>query len=214
MNERSDLEIIQGSDEWRMARAGSLGASKVSDATALLKTGPRKGLMSQAALDLMWDTAAERITRQPKTQVNALAWGNRQQPQAIGTYAFMTNLPVTAVGLIRHPTIEGTHCSPDALVGEEGGLETKCPTSGVHLRTLLADMVPEEHLPQIWWSLACTGRKWWDFVSFDPRFPADLQYFVKRVERDEAAIADLEARVKAFLAEVDAKVRALMERGT
>ena len=49
----------------------------------------------------------------------------------------------------------------------------------------------------------CTGRKWCDFVSFDPRLPEDLQLFVVRVDRDDQYIANLEKEVSAFLAEVD-----------
>jgi len=53
------------------------------------------------------------------------------------------------------------------------------------------------------WQMACTGRLWCDFVSFDPRLPVDLEMWVKRVDRDEALIADLEAEVRTFLGELD-----------
>ena len=51
--------------------------------------------------------------------------------------------------------------------------------------------------------MACTGRKWWDLASFDPRFPGELQLFVKRIHWDEPRIVALELDVTDFLAEVD-----------
>jgi hypothetical protein len=59
------------------------------------------------------------------------------------------------------------------------------------------------------WQMAVTGRKWCDFVSFDPRMPEDLQLFVTRVERDDEKIAELEAAVIEFLNEVDQKIATL-----
>ena len=152
------------------------------------------------------------MTHQPAKRVNALYWGVEHEAEARATYAFLTNEPVVEVGLIPHPTIPNAHCSPDALVGDDGGLEVKCPTSATHLKTLLADAVPEEHLPQILWNLACSGRRFWDFVSYDPRFPDGLQFFVKRVERDQAAIEAMEKEARAFLAELEDKLKALEKR--
>jgi hypothetical protein len=204
-----DADLVQRSPEWFAARAGRLGASKVAEAIGRLK---RSGERTKAASDLMFEIAAERITGEPAKRVNALHWGADHEDEGRRAYAFMTNAEVKQVGFITHPTIADSGCSPDALVGDDGGLELKCPTSSVHLQTLLADAIPEDHVPQIVWNLACTGRAFWDFASFDPRFPPGLQLFVKRAERDEAAIAAMEAEVVAFLAELDGKIAALVER--
>jgi hypothetical protein len=61
------------------------------------------------------------------------------------------------------------------------------------------------------WQLASTGRKWCDFVSYDPRLSPELQLFVKRVERDDALIAELEGKVMDFLEELEDRVKALRE---
>ena len=83
------------------------------------------------------------------------------------------------------------------LLATMAALRSMCPTSGVHLKTLLTDVVPEDHLPpQIMWNMACAQRAWWDFVSYDPRFPDALQFFVKRVMRDDRAIARMEAEAR------------------
>lgn len=193
----------QRSDEWFDARAGSLGASKIAVALGRLK---RSGDRTAAAIDFMYELAAERITGVPARRVNPMYWGAEHEDEARRAYAFLTNLAVVKIGLIPHPTIEGAHASPDSLVGDEGGLELKCPTSATHLRTLLERAVPEDHLPQIHWALACSGRKWWDFVSYDPRFPDGLQFFQKRVMRDEAVIAAIEADARDFLSELGGKL--------
>jgi predicted phage-related endonuclease len=196
----------QRSPEWFEARCGSLGASVVGKALGRLK---RSNERTKEATDLMFEIAAERLTGVPAKRVNALTWGRDHEDEARAAYAFLTNAEVTKVGLIPHPTIAGAHCSPDALVGEDGGLEIKAPTSAAHLQTLLADAIPEEHLPQLHWNLACSGRAFWDFESYDPRFPPDMRLFVKRIERDEAIIAKMEEEVRSFLADVDAQISLL-----
>jgi putative phage-type endonuclease len=202
-------DLAQRSDDWFIARLGSLGASQIGDALSRLKRG---GERTKAALDVMYELAAERLTHEPARQVNARQWGVDHEPEARAAYAFLTNDPVVQVGLIPHPTIPNAHASCDALVGDDGGLEIKCPTSATHLRTLIDGVVPEDHLPQIHWSMACAERAWWDFVSYDPRFPSDMQFFVRRVARDEAAIARMEDEARAFLAELEMKLKALDQR--
>lgn len=191
------------------ARCGSLGASKIRVALATLK---RSGDRTKEAMDLMYELAAERLTGVPAKRVNALWWGAQHEDEARTSYAFLTNLAVVKVGPIPHPTIKGAHASPDSLVGDDGGLEIKCPTSSVHLQTLLADAAPEDHLPQIQWNMACSGRAWWDFVSYDPRFPDGLQFFQQRVMRDEETIARMEAEARDFLDELSGKLLKLEAR--
>jgi putative phage-type endonuclease len=191
--------VEQRSSEWFEARAGSLGASKIGVALGRLK---RSGDRTAAAMDYLYELAAEQITGVPAKRSNPMYWGREHEDEARASYAFLTNLPVVKIGLIPHPTILHAHASPDSLVGDEGGLEIKCPTSATHLRTLLEQAVPEDHLAQVYWALACSGRQWWDFVSYDPRFPDPLQFFQKRVLREETIIAGMEAEALDFLGEV------------
>jgi hypothetical protein len=104
--------------------------------------------------------------------------------------------------------------SPDGLIGDDGLLEIKCPNSATHIETLLSGKVPEKYRTQMLWQMACTGRVYCDFASYDPRLPEPMQLFVQRIPRDDEAIAELEREVTAFLAEVDdtvAKLRAQYE---
>jgi len=199
-------KLIQGSDEWKLARCGSLGASRVSDAIAKTKTGwgaSRSGLMSELIV--------ERLTGVPYNgyQNEAMIRGQQVEPQARSAYAATIFDDVTEVGIIRHPSIQWSHASPDGLVGDDGIVEIKCPQSNTHIETLLGKSIPGNYITQIQWQLCCTGRKWCDWVSFDDRLPAPMRLFVKRVHRDDAAIATLNAEVTTFLAELDSKIAAL-----
>jgi hypothetical protein len=100
--------------------------------------------------------------------------------------------------------------SPDGLVAD-GLVEFKCPNTSTHLDTLLADAVPGKYITQMQWQMACTGRLWCDFASYDDRLPAHLQMFVKRVQRDDKRIAELEIEVTKFLNELEEKLNKLQE---
>jgi hypothetical protein len=70
--------------------------------------------------------------------------------------------------------------------------------------------VPTDHKHQMLAQLACTGRKWVDFVSFDPRLPERLQLFIVRFKPEPKEIDDLEADVMTFLSEVEIMERKLV----
>ena len=196
----------QRTTEWHTARLGKVTASRVADVIA--KTA--KGYGASRA-NLMADLIVERLTGQPaSTFTNAhMEWGTEQEPHARAAYSARTGELVEEVGFIQHPRLEHAGASPDGLVGDEGLVEFKCPATSTHLDTLLAGEVPSKHLAQIQWQMACTGRKWCDFVSYDPRLPEHLRMFVKRIPRDDKRIAELEAEVQKFLVELDEKLKKL-----
>jgi hypothetical protein len=57
--------------------------------------------------------------------------------------------------------------------------------------------------------MACTGRKWCDFVSYDPKMPENMRLFIKRLPRDDKRIAELESEIAAFLLEMAVKLSEL-----
>ncbi|MBA4220198.1 MAG: exonuclease [Methylobacterium sp.] len=201
------VEIVQGSESWKKLRLGKLTASRVADATDLLKSGKP----SAKRLTYLGELIAERLTGLvvEKYQNELMRWGTEQEPQARALYEFYCGVDVEQVAFVEHPTIAMAGASPDGLVGDDGLIEIKCPSTSTHVDTLLAQAIPEEYVKQIDWQMACTGRLWCDFVSYDPRLPPHMAMFVCRRERDEAAISDLEADARAFLVEIDMKVDAL-----
>jgi len=132
-----------------------------------------------------------------------------QEPFARAAYEAAQGVMVEEVGFVRHPTIEWAGASPDGLVGGDGLVEIKCPNTATMIETLLSQKVPGKYITQMQFQMACTGRKWCDFVSFDPRMPAKAQLFVTRVDRDDKFIAEIEAEIVKFLAEVQSQVQKL-----
>jgi putative phage-type endonuclease len=136
----------------------------------------------------------------------AMQWGLDTEAEARSAYEFRTDNVVTEVGIIKHPTIARTHACPDGLVGDDGLVEIKCPSTAAHLDTLLRREPDGKYITQMTWQMSCTGRDWCDFVSYDPRLPEHLRFFVRRIHRDEEQIAALEKEVMIFLIEVEAKL--------
>jgi hypothetical protein len=116
---------------------------------------------------------------------------------------------VVEAPFVKHPRIERSGASPDALVGIEGLLEVKCPTTVTHVLTLRENKMPEDHNYQVQWQMACTGRKYCDFMSYDPRLPEQYRIYLERIDRDDLFIAQLEEIVVNFLKEVDEEIKKL-----
>lgn len=198
--------MIQGSDEWKAARLGKVTASRVSDVIAKTKNGWGASRANYKA-----QLIAERLTGTPAAlYVNAeMQWGTDHEPEARVAYEWHTDATVEEIALVDHPRIPMSSASPDGLVGDDGLIEIKCPNTATHIDTLMDGKVPAKYFAQMQWQMACTGRKWCDFVSFDPRMPESMRLFIQRVERDDAYIAQLEKDVILFLSEVDTLLAAL-----
>lgn len=200
------IDIPQGSDEWLRLRAGKVTASRVADIIAKTKTGYSTSRANYAA-----QLVTERLTGVPAESYTnaAMQWGTDMEPEARSAYEFYQAVTVNQIGFVLHPTIGDAGASPDGLVGEEGLVEIKCPITATHIDTLLGRSAPVKYLTQMQWQMACTGRKWCDFVSYDPRMPESMRFFCQRVERDDALIKELETEVVAFLKEVREKISSL-----
>lgn len=202
-------EPEQRTDEWRQMRCGWLGASQLHEALAKTKTG-----WGASRANLLARLAVERLTGKPQeTYVNAaMQHGIDTEAEARAAYQFEVGALVKPCSFFRHPTIFGTGASPDGLVGDDGLLETKCPTPATHINTLTGASIPQMYRYQMAWQIACTGRAWVDFVSYSPAFPENMRLHVQRVHRDDKQIAELETQVREFLSELDAKIAALTSR--
>ena len=199
-------EIVQGTDEWFAARLGKVTASRVADVIAKTKTGysaSRDNYMAQLVCERLTGQKGESFTN------SAMQWGTETEPQARAAYSAARFEIVEEVGFVNHPTIEAAGASPDGLVGALGLIEIKAPQTNTHIETLLSQTVPSKYNTQMQWQMICTGRHWCDFVSYDPRLPAELQLFIKRVEYDPVYGAMLEKEVIGFLKELDNKIEQL-----
>ena len=198
-------DLQQGTDAWLLARIGFCSASRISDVVAKTKTG-----YSASRENYKAQLVAEILTGTPQgadlSNNAAVQWGVEKEPEARAHYEVSRGVMVQECGFFIHPTIERSGASPDGLIGEDGLIEIKCPNTATHIEYLRTKKPPKKYADQMAWQMACTGRKWCDFVSYDPRLPERLQMLVVRIERDDAYIAELEAEVVKFLAEVKAIV--------
>jgi putative phage-type endonuclease len=197
------LQMDQRSDDWFAARCGRVTASRVADVIAKTKSGPSASRANYRA-----QLVCERLTGTTEASfVNAaMQWGVDNEASARDAYCFRQDVDVTEVGFVIHPALPLSGASPDGLVGEDGMVEIKCPNTATHIDTLLSGSVPDKYAVQMQWQMACTGRRWCDFVSFDPRLPEEMRLFVKRVHRDDDRIAELEREVGEFIEEINATV--------
>lgn len=196
----------QRTPEWYAARLGKVTASRVADIIAKTKSG-----YSTSRANYMAELVCERLTGKSGDfyQNAAMVWGTETEPMARSAYEAHSGNLVTETGLVPHPSITNSAASPDGLIDDDGLVEIKCPLTSTHIDTLLGRMVPQKYIIQIHWQMACTGRKWCDFVSFDPRMPENMQLFTQRVDRNEELIQMLEEEVKKFLKELDEKIEEL-----
>ena len=185
----------QRSDEWFAARLGSATASRMNDALAGPDTAARRTYLIQLV--------TERLTGQQQESFSSAAMQRGTDLEPVARMAYETKHGfVDKAEFYKHPSIEWFGASPDGLVGDDGLVEIKCPNSTTHVDYLLSGKPPTKYLKQMLAQLACTGRKWVDFVSFDDRLPEHLQLFVVRFEPKPEEIAKLEEGVIKFLTDV------------
>lgn len=196
----------QGSPEWIQDRLGKVTASRISDMLAKTKSG-----WGASRDNYMAELISERLTgTQAEHYINAeMIWGTEHEAEAITAYDFYAGAEIQECGFIPHPRIAMAGASPDRLIGSEGILEVKSPLTKTHIETLIGGSIPKKYTDQMQFQMACTGRQWADFVSYDPRLPERLKLFTRRLKRDDSAIAEMEKQVVQFLDELNLKIGAL-----
>lgn len=199
------MNAPQRSVAWFAERAGKVTASRVADVIAKTKSGP-----SASRQNYLAQLVAERMTGVPAESFSnaAMQWGTDTEPFARAAYELHSGQMVDEVGFINHPKIEWSGASPDGLI-LEGLVEIKCPNTATHIEYLLGQTVPGKYKPQMAWQLACTGRPWCDFVSFDPRMPEEHRLFVVRYVPEVGYIKTLEEEISSFLDEVETTIQKL-----
>ena len=202
--EAAHKHLEQGTEDWLKLRLGKVTASGVADVLAKTKTG-----VSASRANYLIKLAIQRTTGQIEEGYtnDAMQWGKDHEAQARVAYEVASGNFVDQVGFVEHPSIAWFGCSPDGLVdGNAGLVEIKCPNSATHWSYIRQDGPPNKYYIQMQAQMACTGRSWCDFVSYDPRMPERSQLFIKRVMRENDYIAEMEEQIKQFLNEVEIEV--------
>ena len=202
-------EIEQGSASWHELRLGKVTASRVSD----VLTNGRGGAVSKTAESYMMELIAEKLTgmTKPFFENDAMRWGTETEPQARSMYEINNDfITVDEVAFIEFNDFIGV--SPDGLIGDDGMLEIKCPTSTTQIKRALSDDYSADYKSQIQMQLWVSGREWCDFVSFDPRLDCEASYLHKRVFRDEEYIKQMEVKVFAFVERMNELINKLNQQ--
>jgi hypothetical protein len=195
---------LQRTPEWYSARLGKWTGSRVPDATARIKSGwgaSRKNYMIELLLERLTGQRKNGFVSQPMQD------GIDRESNAVTLYEFERNVSVEPVGFIPHPRIPMSGTSPDGLVGSDGSVSIKCPIEATHYDTWDGGSIDGGYIKSMQWEMAVTGRQWCDFVSYCPTFPVPMQLVIRRVQRDEEMITNLEKQCREFLAELDEKHR-------
>lgn len=192
--------IEQGSKEWLELRLGKLTASRMADVLATTKSGPsasRKNYLAQLVAERLTGDVAEMYNN------SAMAWGTEHEPLARAEYEILHNTSVDQAAFVDHPRVSMCGASPDGLVIDGGLVEIKCPNTATHIEYLLGQKPPAKYIPQMALQLSCTGRKWCDFVSYDPRMSDEFKLLVIRYEPTAEYLEMVEKEATLFLAEVE-----------
>lgn len=161
----------------------------------------------------LFELLCERLSgqREEKFISASMQRGIDLEPKARAVYEIETGEWVEEVGFIPHPTIAMSGASPDGLIRDDGLIEIKCPNTAAHIEFLQTQKPKQEYIYQMQWQMACTGRKWCDFVSYDDRLPENLVYCSVHIPRDDDFIQSLEQEVEKFLAELEQKITHIQE---
>lgn len=181
-------------NEWHQQRLGRLTSSRFGD---MMKQGRGKDEpYGQACIGYVYEKVAELITGAPHLITSqSMEWGLDQEAEAINLYEKRSGNTVESCMFI--PYGEHAGGTPDGLVGDDGIIEVKCPFNPKnHVQTLIENVVPEQYKYQVQGNLMATGRKWCDFISYDPRVQEkQLKIVIIRVERDEEIIKQIQNRI-------------------
>lgn len=202
--------MLQRTDGWYADRCGKVTASPIIKVYKKLKSG----VYSSDREKYFYQVLAEQLTGVPASgfKTPAMQRGIDKESEAREAYTRKTNYPVIEAPFVSHPRIANTGASPDGYVGDDGLIEIKCPNSATTVEVWLKDFIDETYAAQMQWQLACTGRQWCDYVVYDDRMPEHLRLYVKRVQRNDALIADVEKEVVKFLEEIDAAIATLTKK--
>jgi len=190
------LNLEQGTIEWFDARKGIPTASCFSKIVTSAKCEK-----SKTSKTYMYELIAEKLGASNESFSNN--WtdrGNELEDMARSTFAFITDTEIVEVGMIKTDCGK-IGCSPDGLIGEDGGIEIKCPKASTHIKYLLDGILPLEYKMQVMGSLMVSERKYWYFMSYHP----ELKPFILKVERDEEFISKMRAHINSFNDELEEK---------
>lgn len=195
-------DLIQGSDDWFAARRGLLTASEIR----LILTPTLKIADNEKTRTHVWELAAQRISGHVEPTYIGDEMLRGQEDEILARELYSEHYaPVEEVGFITNDKWGfKIGCSPDGLIGDDGGLEVKSRRQKYQIQTIAEHAMPDDFLLQVQTCLLVTGRAWWDFVSYS----GGLEMVTIRILPDEKVQAAIVEAATAFEAKVAEKIAA------
>lgn len=184
-------EVVQGSDEWLRLRFGKVTASELGN----LLTPEFKARTGETPKTYLYTKIAEQWggALLPGFSAFSTDQGAELEMEARARFEFDHSCDISRVGFVETDD-QLCGCSPDGLIGEDGGIEIKCPQKVNHVRYLIEQTLPKDYACQVHCSLYVTQRPWWVFLSYHRGFPL----FAVKVMRDDSICAKIDSAVKQF----------------
>jgi putative phage-type endonuclease len=202
--------IRADSSGWLSARVGLVTASRMNDVLDVRKDGKpgagRKRYMAELVAERMTGQACDHVVTQPMQR------GRDQQPNACAAYEAATGNIVGPEIFVTHPSIEWAGATPDGTIDQDGLVEFKVPLAHNFVDWSLDGSVPDQHIAQLQWQLACTQRKWVDFCAYCPEINGPAGLMIVRYQPTDDEIVALEEKVREFLSQVELAFTTLTQR--
>jgi hypothetical protein len=200
--------------DWITANGGTVPEkTTIPELTAIMNAMPPSQVISeftQTAISYADEVIMDILgVEREQISAKALEHGNTYEPVARARYEIERFCTVPTIDeSIPHPIYNFVAGIPDGLVYDDGIIEIKCPSNSAnHLSNILQPTQYEDYKYQIQGYLWITGRKWCDFVSYDPRFPKHLQIAIHNIKRDEELIQLIETRAVEFWALIQERLK-------
>ena len=188
--------IEQRTDAWHHLRKG-----KVTGTTLKSIMGT-----SKARQDAIYEIVAKRLTVGVDTgEENAMARGNRLEPDAISAFEFETGLVVYKIGFCESEENDKIANSPDGLIGKDEAIEAKCMGGKNHVKMWLTNEVPYEYKWQVIQYFVVNPKlKKLYFVGYNPDIPTHSLHIIEITRKEaELDIKNAKNSQEAFLKEVE-----------
>jgi len=197
------LLVEQRSEAWYQARIARVTGTKFSDLVSKNDTVGYQSLISNIACEIITETQ-EDIDSYTSSDMQR---GIDNEPIAKAEYKSIMECELEDVGFITpdedNEFYEWIGISPDAIIGEDGILEIKCPLRKTHLGYIERGVLPSTYKHQVQGQLFTTGLKYCDFMSYCE----GMKPFIIRVFPD----LELHEIYKTELRELIKQVRAKIE---
>jgi len=193
----------QGSSEWLAERSGKVSASCFCN----ILTSKGAKTTGETRKKYLYKLVGERISGEPEETFKNewMQRGNDLEPEARETFERKTGLFVAQVGMVYLDERRTISCSPDGIIGDDSGLEIKCPKLSTHIDYIITDKLPTAYVQQVQGSMMVCNRQSWNFMSYHPL----VRELSLLVERDDKYISILREAVEEFAAEVECLIEKL-----